>query len=76
MTRTPWLLRIVTYFRTLLMAEDRFYRIVDIKDILMLKKLIKDIFLMSRKPSIQFLFVCCFERTAYTVLADDFSEVK
>jgi hypothetical protein len=56
------------------MAEDGFYRIVDITDILMVEKFMKDIFLMSRKPSIQFLFICGIERTAYTVLADDPSE--
>ena len=76
MARTPWFLRIVACFRTLLMAEDRFYCIVDIKDILMLKKLIKDIFLMLCKLGIQFLFVCCFERTANTVLADNTSKTQ
>ena len=76
MTRTPRFLRIVTCLRPLLVTEDRSYCIVNIKDILMLKKLIKDIFLMSRKPSIQFLFVCCFERTADTVLTDDMSKTQ
>ena len=76
MTRTPRLLRIVSSFCPLLVTEDRFYRIINIKNMLVVEKFVENIFLVSRKPSVQFLFICGFEGSTYTILVDDSLKVK